>query len=416
MSQAAVLSDAEILRRDRRVTSLIGVSHGASHFYQLALPPLFLLINKAEGFSFVELGALTTAFYVASAVCQPMSGFLVDKFGARVVLLAGLALMAGSTALMGLLPIYPVLFVLSILAGLGNSVFHPCDYSIMNATISEGRIARAFSYHMFGGYIGYVAAPISMTAIGSVLGWQTAIVLAGATGLGIFAILWGGSRDFRDSTHERAESGQAQETFQASVKALTSTPVIMCWLFFFVVAMGQMGLMTFVPTLMNEIYAFDLKASGAFVSIMIGAVMVGVLCGGYLADHIRKPDIIVTCGYVIATLLVAAIWYLELASWQLYGIFAIVGFMYGVAFPSRELLVRAATPKGASGRVFGFVYSGMDFGAAITPILFGWFVDNGIPRMAFLCVAILWSLSIVIMLVTSAATRRQGLAATAAAE
>ena len=411
MSQAAVLSDAEILRRDRRVTTLIGVSHGASHFYQLALPPLFILMNKAEGFTFVELGALTTAFYVASAVCQPLSGFLVDRFGARVVLLAGLGLLAGATALMGALPLYPLLFVLSIVAGIGNSVFHPCDYSIMNATISEGRIARAFSYHMFGGYVGYVAAPVAMTAIGSAFGWQTAIVLAGATGLVLFAILWGGSRDFRDSTHERAETGAAQETFQASVKALTSLPVMMCWLFFLVVAMGQMGLMTFVPTLMNEIYAFDLKAAGAFVSVMIGAVMVGVLCGGYLADYVRKPDLIVTCGYVIATLLVAAIWYMELESWQLYGIFAVVGFMYGVAFPSRELLVRAATPKGASGRVFGFVYSGMDFGAAITPILFGWFVDTGVPRMAFLCVAGLWAISIIVILITSAATRRQALMA-----
>ena len=152
MSQAAILSEADILRRDRRVTTLIGVSHGASHFYRLALPPLFYLINASEGISFALLGALTAAFYIASAVCQPLSGFLVDKFGARSILLMGLGLMSGSTALMGILPYYPLLFALSILAGIGNSVFHPCDYSIMNATISEKRMARAFSYHMFGGY------------------------------------------------------------------------------------------------------------------------------------------------------------------------------------------------------------------------------------------------------------------------
>ncbi|HCH57452.1 MAG TPA: MFS transporter, partial [Rhodospirillaceae bacterium] len=130
MSQAAILSEADILRRDRRVTTLIGVSHGASHFYQLALPPLFYLINASEGISFALLGALTAAFYIASAVCQPLSGFLVDKFGARSILLMGLGLMSGCTALMGILPYYPVLFALSILAGIGNSVFHPCDYSI----------------------------------------------------------------------------------------------------------------------------------------------------------------------------------------------------------------------------------------------------------------------------------------------
>ena len=412
MSQATAFSDADILRRDRRVTSLIGVSHGASHFYQLALPPLFYLINQSEGISFALLGALTAAFYVTSAVCQPLSGFLVDKFGARRILLMGLGLLAGCTTLMGILPYYPVLFVLSVLAGVGNSVFHPCDYSIMNATISEQRIARAFSYHMFGGYVGYVSAPVAMTAIGASVGWQPAIVIAGAVGLVLFAILWSGSRDFRDSTHERAESGAAEESFGESIRTLTSPPVLLCWSFFFFVAMGQMGLMTFVPTLMKEIYAFELEAAAAFVSVMIGAIMIGVLLGGYLADKLRKPDVIVTVGYCIATLMVTSIWYFELVSWQLFGIFAVIGFMYGVVFPSRELLVRAATPKGASGKVFGFVYSGMDFGAAVTPVLFGWFVDTGVSRYAFLCVAILWVLSIVIMLLTNSATkRRQALAA-----
>ena len=412
MSQATAFSDADILRRDRRVTSLIGVSHGASHFYQLALPPLFYLINQSEGISFALLGALTAAFYVTSAVCQPLSGFLVDKFGARRILLMGLGLLAGCTTLMGILPYYPVLFVLSVLAGVGNSVFHPCDYSIMNATISEQRIARAFSYHMFGGYVGYVSAPVAMTAIGTSVGWQPAIVIAGAVGLVLFAILWSGSRDFRDSTHERAESGAAEESFGDSIRTLTSPPVLLCWSFFFFVAMGQMGLMTFVPTLMKEIYAFELEAAAAFVSVMIGAIMIGVLLGGYLADKLRKPDVIVTVGYFIATLMVTSIWYFELVSWQLFSIFVVIGFMYGVVFPSRELLVRAATPKGASGKVFGFVYSGMDFGAAVTPVLFGWFVDTGVSRYAFLCVAILWVISIVIMLLTNSATkRRQSLAA-----
>jgi FSR family fosmidomycin resistance protein-like MFS transporter len=144
---------------------------------------------------------------------------------------------------------------------------------------------------------------------------------------------------------------------------------------------------------------------------MIGAVMVGVLCGGYLGDVFHKPNVVVTTGYIIGAFLVACIWHFELTTLQLYVIFAVVGFLYGVVFPSRELLIRAATPKGASGRVFGFVYSGMDFGAALIPVLFGWFVDTGIPRTAFLCVALLWLLSVVVMLMTNAATKKQARAA-----
>lgn len=407
MSQAAVLTDGEILRRDRRVTGLIGIGHGASHFYQLALPPLFVLINAAEGISFTQLGILTGAFYVASAVCQPPSGFLVDRFGARTVLLGGLALMALSTALIGLLPFYPVMFVLSILAGAGNSVFHPCDYSIMNATISEKRIARAFSFHMFGGYIGYAAAPLAMTAIGTSFGWRTAMLVAGIAGLVVFASLWSGSRDFRDSTHERAETGAKSETLSQSLNTLLQTPIILCWFFFLIVAMGQIGLQTFSPTLLQHIYGFDLKTGGAFVTVMLFGVVFGVLCGGYIADFFRKPDRVVTASYLIAATLVLCIWRFDLAVWQLYAAFAVIGFNYGVAFPSRELLVRAATPRGASGRVFGFVYSGMDFGSAATPILFGGFVDAGMSRAAFLCVTVFWVISIVIILLTNSASQRR---------
>ena len=407
MSQAMALSDADILRKDRRVTTLVGISHGASHFYQLALPPLFVLINAAEGISFTRLGLLTGVFYVTSALFQTPAGFLVDRFGARGILLSGLGVMAASTALMGLLPYYPVIFALSVLAGAGNSVFHPCDYSIMNATISEKRMARAFSIHIFGGFIGYAAAPLAMTAIGTYAGWRTAIVLAGIAGLFIFASLWRGSRDFRDSTDERREIDRGKETLGDSIRVLITLPIILCWIFFLVVAMGQIGLQTFSPTLLEDIYGFDLETGGAIVTVMLFAVTIGVLAGGYLADHFRKPDQVVLFGYSSAAIVVIAVWQFELNVFEHTIAFAAIGFMYGVVFPSRELLVRAATPKGASGRVFGFVYSGMDFGSAMTPILFGWFVDTGIPRAAFLCVAILWAISIAIMMLTNTATQRR---------
>ncbi len=300
-----------------------------------------------------------------------------------------------------------MLFVLSVLAGAGNSVFHPCDYSIMNATISEKRIARAFSYHMFGGYIGYAAGPLAMTAIGTAYGWQVAITLAGLVGLVIFASLWGGSRDFRDSRHERSESGRKEESLGQSLGALFQAPIVLCWFFFLIVAMGQIGLQTFSPTLMEKIYSFDLKIGGAFVTVMLFGVTAGVLTGGYIVEYFKRPDRIVTVGYLTAVVAILAIWRIDLPQVVLYAVYALIGFMYGIAFPSRELLVRAATPKGASGRVFGFVYSGMDVGSAITPVLFGWFVDTGIPRSAFLCVAVFWVSAIVIIRMTNVASQRR---------
>ena len=182
----------------------------------------------SEGISFALLGALTAAFYIASAVCQPLSGFLVDKFGARSILLMGLGLMSGCTALMGILPYYPVLFALSILAGIGNSVFHPCDYSIMNATISEKRIARAFSYHMFGGYVGGGSGRDDRDRDRFRL--ATVIIIVGAAGLALFAILER-QRDFRDSTMNAPKPGRRKK---ASRKGRTSMSpsVLPGWSFF----------------------------------------------------------------------------------------------------------------------------------------------------------------------------------------
>jgi MFS family permease len=70
-------------------------------------------------------------------------------------------------------------------------------------------------------------------------------------------------------------------------------------------------------------------------------------------------------------------------------VLGLTGFCHGATGPSRDMLVRAATPPGASGKVFGFVYSGLDLGSCLTPLAFGWLLDHGDPRMLFVAVAIL---------------------------
>jgi len=62
---------------------------------------------------------------------------------------------------------------------------------------------------------------------------------------------------------------------------------------------------------------------------------------------------------------------------------ALAGFASGMTTPSRDMLVRAATPAGSTGKVFGFVYSGLDLGSAVTPPVLGWFLDRGAPQMVF---------------------------------
>jgi MFS family permease len=131
--------------------ALIGGTHSISHFFQLAVPVLFPLIKDELNVGYAELGLLATLFYVASGLCQLGSGFIVDHLGARRLLFAGIGLLCGSILLSGLAPSYPVFLVLMMLAGIGNSVFHPADYAILNASIREGWLGRAYGIHTLGG-------------------------------------------------------------------------------------------------------------------------------------------------------------------------------------------------------------------------------------------------------------------------
>lgn len=316
--------------------------------------------------------------------------------------------MAGATILYGLASSYEVMIVAALLAGVGNSVFHPCDYSVLSATVSEQRVGRAFGFHIFGGYIGYGLAPIFMVALGLAYGWQTAIIAAGLSGFVLLAILAMGSHEFRDSTHEKETGPAAAPGLRQVLGALFQPHILLCWLFFGFVAMGQIGLQTKSAAILSlpGTFGLDVETAALFVSIMLFGVPIGVLLGGYLADRMSRPNLIIGVTYTVAAALMLLMWRAPLGAEIIAAIYLLTGVSYGIAFPSRDMLVRRAAPKGSSGKVFGFVYSGMDVGSLITPVLFGWFIDAGFPRAAYLCIAALWFGSIFLIMGSSAVSVR----------
>lgn len=406
------MSSPIALKRDMRVMTLIGTAHGFSHFYQLALPPLFPLMHAELGYSFTELGVLVMAMYLSSAILMPLAGVMVDRIGARGMLIAGLALMSVATLGYGFFTDYEVLFALAVLVGAGNAVFHPCDYSVMTATIAPERIGRAYSAHIFLGYLGYAFAPIAMAGAGALWGWQAAIIGGGLVGFAAVAIVGLGSGEFRDSTHEKAElpaSDRAKPTNREALAVLFQAPILLCWVFFLLVAMAQIGLSTKATSLLNlpGTWNIDLNTAGLIVSIFLFAIPMGVLGGGWLADKTSRHQQVVAIGYGTGAVLMFLLWAIELPVIGIGAVFLACGLLFGLAYPSRDMIVRDSTPKGASGKVFGFVYSGMDVGSLATPVVFGWFIDTGIPRESFLCVAILWFASIFALMATRATSRKQ---------
>ncbi len=397
------------VNRDTKVIGVVSLAHGCSHFYQLALPPLFPLIHRQEGYDYAELGGLVVALYLASALCQPAAGFLVDRFGARLMLLCGLAIQAGATVLMGVLPSYEALFVLAVAVGVGNSVFHPCNYSVMSATITERRLGRAYSIHMLGGFLGYALAPAVLTVLGTTLGWQSAIIVAGLAGFAVLAMVAAWSGDFRDSRHERRTETHTETKVGEFIGALFQGPILLCWLFFAIMAMAQIGLQSKSVSILSlpDTFAIDIETAGRILTAYLLATALGVMCGGYIAERTHRHDTVVAVGYGIAALLMMVLWRLTPAAETIFAIYIAVGVIYGLAFPSRDIIVRNATPKESSGKVFGFVYSGMDFGSLVTPALFGWLIDIGASQSAFLCIAVLWILSILVLKASGAAASRR---------
>jgi MFS family permease len=360
------------------------VAHFFSHFFQLTLPPLFPLLKTVFGVPYVALGLAMSVFYGASGIGQTLSGFLVDRIGAQRVLLGGMALFASAVALAGLAPSYWMLLPVALLAGLGNSVFHPADYSILNASVDPRRIGRGYSVHSISGNLGWAVAPTVVVGLTGHFGWRAALVTVGALGLMMVGVLASQRAAFGGSRYDTRGQGTA-----AQVRLLLSAPILSAFAYFAFIATALIGVQTFGVTGLMRVYETPLAlATAALTAFLLGGAT-GILVGGFLADRTGRHDIVAVGGLVVAAAFMMLLASGALAPSLLPVILGLTGFCHGATGPSRDMLVRAATPPGASGKVFGFVYSGLDLGSCLTPLAFGWLLDHGDPRMLFVAVGVL---------------------------
>jgi len=337
------------LRSDVRVIGLIGVAHFFSHFFQLVLPPLFPLLKTVFGVPYVALGLTISVFYGASGIGQTLSGFLVDRIGALRVLLGGMALFAASIALAGLVPTYWLLLPVALLAGLGNSVFHPADYSILNASVDARRIGRGYSVHSVSGNLGWAVAPTVVFALTAHFGWRVALVTVGGGGLVMAGVL-------ATQAHLFATARSAGRSRGATdVRLLLSGPILAAFAYFALIAMAVIGVQTFGVSGLIRVYETPMAAATACLTAFLLGSAAGTLVGGLLADRTSRHDVLAVSGLVGGAVLMLVLATGSLAVSTLPGLLALAGFCQGITGPSRDMLVRAATPAGASGRVFGFV-------------------------------------------------------------
>jgi MFS transporter, FSR family, fosmidomycin resistance protein len=382
LTAASPVADRTALRRDAWVIGLVGSAHCLSHFFQLTLPPLFPLLKAEFDVGYATLGALVSVFYLASGACQFGAGFAVDRFGARPIL-GGIGLVAGSLLLGAFVPGVYWLFPLVVLMGIGNGVFHPADFAVLNANVTPRRLGHAYSVHGIGGSLGYAAAPIVSFGIGSAFGWRVALLCIGGAGLVALAALALQKGAFASRPHQTA----AATVRTPSLTLFLQQPILLCFAYFCVLTLGTIGIQTFAGTALNAAYAIPLGvATSALAAYLLGSTT-GILAGGFLAARTTHHDRVAAGGLGGGAALMLLVASVPAAAFLAVPLFALTGFMLGATGPSRDMIVRNATPPGASGRVYGFVYSGLDLGATIAPVMIGSLLDHGLPRTVFVAIA-----------------------------
>ncbi|HYM46959.1 MAG TPA: MFS transporter, partial [Burkholderiaceae bacterium] len=283
------------IRHDAEVIGLVGLAHGTSHFFHLMLPPLFPWLMKDFNLSYTEVGLLMTTFFVISGIGQALAGFIVDKVGSRPVLFVGIGLLALSGVVLGLSNSYWMLMLTAAVAGLGNSIFHPADFTLLNRRVAQPRLGHAFSVHGLSGSLGWAAAPVFMAGIASVAGWQAAGFAAAAVGAVVLAILLLRRSMLAYAAAElvvpsHAEAAQAAGASANRLGFLRSIPVWLCFAFFFFTTAAFGILQNYAPAILGSVYGMSLViATGALTAYLLGSAA-GTITGGFLATRSDRND------------------------------------------------------------------------------------------------------------------------------
>ena len=367
------------LRADAKLIGLVGLAHGISHFSQLLLAPLFPWLKDEFNVSYTELGAVLTVFFVVSCLVQAASGFIVDKLGPRPVLFVGLAMLGISAFGYASAHSYGMLLASAVIAGIGNGVFHPVDYTLFNRKVAPTRLGHAYSVHGITGSLGWALAPAFVVPIALATSWRMALAAAGVVALSVLLALWFNRAALALDVKavQKATGHDVTATAAGDFDFLRIPAVWMCFGFFFFYAMVISIVQTFAPVAAGHLHDVPLALVAICLTVYMVASASGMAVGGFLIADPSRCERIVGVGFGIAALLALTLAFANFPPTVVPVLFGFMGFASGIAGPSRDLLVKRSTPPNATGRVYGVVYAGLDIGQAVAPLIFGAMMDRG---------------------------------------
>jgi MFS family permease len=368
-----------------RVVGAVSAAHFMSHYYIIALAPLMPFVRDEYQVTYTQISLAFTVFNIVTAVFQTPAGFLVDRLGARALLILGLAIGAATFITAGLVNSFWVMLAMFAVAGIGNTVYHPADYALLSRHVSSERIGQAFSVHTFAGMLGSAVAPASLLMMQNMWGWRGAFIGTGVFGFSIALLLL----LVRDGSagSANASARPVPDSSDAGWRLLLSTPILLNLAFFILLAMISSGLYNYSVVALGALYGTPVTTANAALTGNLLLSAAGVLIGGLLVTRTTRHSLVAILGLTAMALSVVLIALVDLNSLVLIAAMSLGGLFSGVIMPSRDMIVREVTPPGSFGKVFGFVTTGFNIGGIVSPLIFGAIMDHGSPRMVFLMVA-----------------------------
>jgi MFS family permease len=368
-----------------KVVGAVSAAHFVSHYYIILLAPLLPFVRADYGVSYTEIGFCFAVFNVVSAALQTPAGFLVDRLGARVLLIVGLLVGACAFILAGLVDSFLFLVAMFALAGVGNTVYHPADYALLSQHVPAKSIGQAFSVHTFAGMAGSAAAPVTLLLMQGLWGWRGAFIGAGLLGLAV-AVLLLAIRD-NAATPPSAPDRETRSAQPGGWRLLLSGPIVRNLVFFALLALVSGGTYNYSVVALGALYGTPVTTANAALTGNLALSAIGVLIGGILVGRTTRHGLVAALGLAAIALFTLLIAQVDLGTIALIAAMSAAGFFSGVIMPSRDMIVREVTPPGAFGKVFGFVTTGFNIGGIISPLIFGAVMDHASPRLVFLLVA-----------------------------
>jgi MFS transporter, FSR family, fosmidomycin resistance protein len=388
---------------ETRFVMSVCFAHFVSHYYMLLLAPLFIFIKDDFGVTYTELGLALTLFNIVSTVGQTPVGFLVDRWNARYMLVAGLLVGSGALAVAGWVNSFWAFIAMFAVLGLGNTVYHPADYALLGRHVPVERTGRVFSYHTFAGMLGNAAAPATLVYLYAVMGWRGAFLCAAVLGVVAAAIVFL-TREPPEVAKPAKKTEEPAEAAADGWQLLLSAPILANLVFFILLSMSGGGLYNYLVATLGALHGTPATVANTALTGLLTMSAVGVLVGGQLTGFTSRYGLVTTIGLLCTATVCVLVGMIDFPALVLILLMSSVGFFNGLTMPSRDMIVRAAAPRSAYGRVFGFVTTGFHLAGIVSPLIFGQMLDRGYPAEIFFFMAFCALLSIAT--VTYSTTRK----------